>query len=304
MSNACLLLLHIGRHKTGTTAIQQQLQRLQKPLLRRSILVPETGLHQQQHLLFPAALLPNHPALPEGEPPDLDRLLPNLQAEWQSSKAQCCLLSSEVFSELAFRRPDAAQELLQRLATITERLHILQVVRPLEAFILSAIKHQLRNDHLLQQSPLSWAAHCRRKQNALDHFWLHSGWPHHSAPYNTQTVVPDLLQRALREADQLHSWPRLRRRLQTDVETRPNADELPAALYAAQVIQIVQRRSQELTPIGLAALATQLGERLPPMPDGSLEELINLPQQDTAEGDWERVQQTRAWQVLRSIMAS
>ena len=304
MSKARLLLLHIGRHKTGTTAIQQQLQRLQKPLLRRGILVPETGLHQQQHLLFPAALLPNHPALPPGEPPDLDRLLPNLQTEWQSSKAHCCLLSSEVFSELAFRDPDAAQELLKRLAQITERLQILQVVRPLDAFILSAIKHQLRNDHLLKRSPLSWAAHCRRKQNALDHFWLHSGWPHHSAPYNTQTVVPELLQRVLREADQLHSWPRLRRRLQADVETRPNADELPAALYAAQVIQIVQRRSRGSDPIGLAALASQLADRLPRLPDGCLEELINAPQQETAAGDWEIVQQTRAWQALRSIMAS
>ena len=303
MSNERLLLLHIGRHKTGTTAVQQQLQMLQKPLLRRGILVPETGLHQQQHLLFPAALLPDHPALRPGSPPDLDQLLPELQAEWQRSRAHCCLLSSEVFSELAFRCPDVAQELLQRLAMSADRLQILQVVRPLDDYVLSAIKHQLRNDHLLQRSPLSWATHCRRKQDALDHFWLHSGWPHSSVPYNTKTIVPELLQRVLREADQLRTWPRMSRRLLTKVDQRPNADDLPAALYAAQVIQIVQRRSQGSTPIGLAALAAQLGERLPPLSAECLKELINVPQQDTASGDWEIVKQTKAWHALRSILA-
>jgi len=184
-----------------------------------------------------------------------------------------------------------------------DRLQILQVVRPLDDYVLSAIKHQLRNDHLLQRSPLSWASHCRRKQDALDHFWLHSGWPHSSLPYNAQTVVPELLQRVLQEAHQLNTWPRLRSRLQKQVQTRPNADELPAALYAAQLIQIVQRRSQGSTPIGLAALAAQLGERLPPLSAECLKELINLPQQDTASGDWEIVQQTKAWHALRSILA-
>jgi len=61
-----LLVVHVGRHKTGSTAVQQQLQLLRQRLCRWGLLVPRTGLLQQQHLLFPASFMPGHPAVPPG----------------------------------------------------------------------------------------------------------------------------------------------------------------------------------------------------------------------------------------------
>ena len=206
MSRTRLLLIHVGRHKTGTTAVQKQLQTLQRPLRRRGVLVPSTGLSQQQHLLFPASCLPEHPALPPGPPPKPDALIQHLDQEWERSNAPCCLLSSEVFCELAFRQPTESQALLQQLHAITDQLRLLQVVRPLRDTTLSAIKHQLRNDHLLQRSPLSWAEHCRRKQTALDHHWSHSGHPLLTLPYSSHRIVDDLLQAVLREIGREATW--------------------------------------------------------------------------------------------------
>jgi len=77
MSRARLLLIHVDRHKTGTTAVRKQLQTLQRPPRRRGVLVPRTDLSQQQHLLFPASCLPEHPALPPGRPPKLDARIHN-----------------------------------------------------------------------------------------------------------------------------------------------------------------------------------------------------------------------------------
>ena len=303
MSRTRLLLIHVGRHKTGTTAVQKQLHTLQRPLRRRGILVPSTGLSQQQHLLFPASCLPEHPALPPGQPPKPDALIQHLDQEWERSKAPCCLLSSEVFCELAFRQPAESQALLQQLHAITDQLRLLQVVRPLRDTILSAIKHQLRNDHLLQRSPLSWAEHCRRKQTALDHHWIHSGHPLLTLPYSSHRIVDDLLHAVLREIGREATWPRLRRHLKQAQETRPNADELPEAIYAAQLIQIVQQQQAGQAPIGLATLWERIGQRLPTLPNGCFEALVNLPQQATAPDDWALIQTSEAWALLQPLLS-
>ena len=251
MSRTRLLLIHVGRHKTGTTAVQKQLQTLQRPLRRRGVLVPSTGLSQQQHLLFPASCLPEHPALPPGPPPKPDALIQHLDQEWERSNAPCCLLSSEVFCELAFRQPTESQALLQQLHAITDQLRLLQVVRPLRDTTLSAIKHQLRNDHLLQRSPLSWAEHCRRKQTALDHHWITadircSPCPTAAIALSTTCSRPCCGDRSRSDVATAAQTP------QTGAETRPNADELPEAIYAAQLIQIVQQQQAGKAPIGLA----------------------------------------------------
>ena len=302
MTRPRLLLIHVGRHKTGTTAVQEQLQRLRRPLQRRGILVPHTGLHQQQHLLFPAVLVPGHPALPPGPSPDLDTLLGQLDDEWKRSNSLCCLLSSEVFCELAYRQPAEAHALLLKLKLIADELCLLQVVRPLRDFVLSSVKHQLRNDHLLERSPLSWANHCRSKQEALDFFWLNSGITLCTMPYNSLNVVPNLLQRVLREADQLRTWPGLCRQLQAQIETRPNADELPEVFYAAQFVQIVRSLCYGRSPIGMSVLVRQVGHQLRSLAPGSLEYLVDLPHQPTIAGDWELVQQMKVWQQLKPIL--
>ena len=164
---------------------------------------------------------------------------------------------------------------------ICDQLQIVQVVRPLREYTLSAIKHQLRNDHLLQRSPLSWASHCRRKHESLDRFWLHCGLPHCSEPYNSQSVLEDVLQRVLKEADRFKTWPQLRKRLNVFPDSRPNSDHLSTALYAAQLIQIVLEQTKGNQPLGLAAFSAERGQDLPMLPVSHLEELVFLPQQDT-----------------------
>ena len=190
-----------------------------------------------------------------------------------------------MFCELAFRQPTESQALLQQLHAITDQLRLLQVVRPLRDTTLSAIKHQLRNDHLLQRSPLSWAEHCRRKQTALDHHWSHSGHPLLTLPYSSHRIVDDLLQAVLREIGREATWPRLRRHLKQAQETRPNADELPEAIYAAQLIQIVQQQQPARHLSAWPSCGNGSDNDSRPCRTG-VEALVNLPQQATAQDDW------------------
>ena len=98
------------------------------------------------------------------------------------------------------------------------------------------------------------------------------------------------------EADELKSWSSLQRQASFNDDSRPNSDHLLLVLYVAQFVQIVLKPSQGIIPIGIEALGDTLGKDLPVLHAGCLEELIDLPQQYTAEGDWEFVKNTQAWQ--------
>jgi len=284
------LLIHVGRHKTGSTSVQQCLQALEHPLGRLGVLYPHTGRLGGQHLLWPASALGTHPAVPPEQWCALEALQSALQEEQARRRPRLLMLSSEVFCELAYRQPQACEHLLTQLSSLGP-LRLLQVVRPLEGYVVSALKHQLRHDQLLERSPLSWAEHCRRKHQALDQFWVNSGYRLHTLPYGSADAVAPVLQAMLQELGQPQRLPWLLRQRQRLCPQRHNSDALPLALYGLQLLQICSGRARGEQPLPLAALREQLSEALPPLEPTAFRELALLGAAESPEADWQRLQE-------------
>lgn len=244
--NGDRLIVHVGRHKTGSTSLQQIFA--DQPLGRVGILYPKTARRGHQHAALPASML--------GSAPDCagaDRLLEGLAQEIGAMGPRLTLLSSEVFCELAKREPGRCSLLLAQLAE-RWRLELLQVVRPLPAYFLSALKHQLRAGTFVTRSPLSWYRHCQEKTATLDAFWTHAGYPLMTIPYDAvdacRPVVAHLAECAGLQAGAAH-------RLLTRIpRTRENSSLCSAATYAAYFVYLLAARACWL----LEPIDDQLGE--------------------------------------------
>jgi hypothetical protein len=186
------LILHVGRHKTGSSSLQRLLCNKCDVLHQRGILYPRTGRVADQHLGLPAAALGGHPALPPEFTTDQEQLKIALLEEFQEEGSPTGLLSSEVFCELAFRQPDACSVLL---AWLSERFRcwVIQVVRDPHSYGVSAVKHQLRQNGLADWTPLGWYRRCQHKHATLDRFWSNCSQPLITVPYDPENVVSGVL---------------------------------------------------------------------------------------------------------------
>lgn len=186
------LILHVGRHKTGSSSLQRLLCDKCDVLRQRGILYPRTGRIADQHLGLPAASLGRHPALPPEFTTDQEQLKIAFLKEFEEEGSRTGLLSSEVFCELAFRQPDACRALL---AWLSERFRcwVIQVVRDPHSYGVSAVKHQLRQNGLADWTPLGWYRRCQHKHAALDRFWSNCGQPLVTLPYDPENVVYGVL---------------------------------------------------------------------------------------------------------------
>lgn len=113
------IFIHVGLHKTGTTAVQKFLcDNAERLLRRRATLVPQSGrplLRGQQmlgHHALAWSLAPRY-APADWDAASFDALSANLVAEIGGSDAETVLLSSE---ELSLLDVDQLQRLQQRLA--------------------------------------------------------------------------------------------------------------------------------------------------------------------------------------------
>lgn len=98
--------LHIGAHKTGTTALQQTATENRAALRHRGLDYPEIALHQYAHHKLPFALVGNWPRhVPP--PPEPDVLLADLRTLIDRSPCPRVLLSSEEF--MCLPRPKIAR---------------------------------------------------------------------------------------------------------------------------------------------------------------------------------------------------
>jgi hypothetical protein len=186
------LILHVGRHKTGSSSLQRLLGDKCDVLRQRGILYPRSGRVADQHMGLPAAALGGHPALPQEFTTDLEQLKVALLREFEEEGSRTGLMSSEVFCELAFRQPDACRTLL---AWLSERFRcwVIQVVRDPHSYGVSAVKHQLRQNGLGEWTPLSWYRRCQHKHATLDRFWSNCGLPLITLPYDPENVVSGVL---------------------------------------------------------------------------------------------------------------
>ena len=242
------LLLHVGRHKTGSTSLQQALAATS--LRPFGVLYPGTGRIEAQHAGFPAALL----GLPRGSDDLFDAveaerclapLFAALEAEVATAGPELFVLSSEVFCELAKQRPQACLWLLEQFSSRWP-LQLLQVVRPLPDFFLSAFKHQLRDGTFAMRSPFSWYRHCRLKTQILDRFWLYSGQTLITQPYRPQDSSLQVFEAV---ADAVRLSGRNRRRLLAHLpRLRANAGYRNSALLVLYVCYLIRLRAWQVAP--------------------------------------------------------
>ena len=136
------LLVHVGPHKTGSTAIQEFCGSNRGPLAAAGFCYPRSGTWFAQHAALPASLMSGHPFIPrsllDGDP---ERVLDEIAREVPAGQAT--LLSSEAFWELLMFLPDAASRLFGLLMD-RYRLQVLMVERPPESRAWSGVKHAAR----------------------------------------------------------------------------------------------------------------------------------------------------------------
>lgn len=129
------LLLHIGPHKTGTTAIQGALQAARPELARRGVIYPGSGRQQRMPAL---AITNSHgvSGMREARMVEWERLVADVYA----ARRKRVVVSSESFVEA----DDAtAATIVEQLGG--DRVHVAVTLRPLARILPSAWQQLVRN---------------------------------------------------------------------------------------------------------------------------------------------------------------
>jgi len=136
------LFLHVGPHKTGTTAIQLFCERNRNELAKAGFWYPKAGLASGQHMVLPGCYISHHPHIPEsllgGSP---EKIVADIAAELPRGLTP--VMSSEVYWELFCNQPDAFESVLEVLGRRYD-VHIVVVERPVIERAWSAIKFKSR----------------------------------------------------------------------------------------------------------------------------------------------------------------
>jgi len=136
------LVLHVGPHKTGTTAIQEFCAANRDALAEAGYWYPSASRFHIQHIALPAAYLKEHPFIPasflDRDPAEVidsirDEVPPGFRV----------ILSSEVFWELLMASPSTFTSMLARLKCVY-RVTIVYFKRPKRDQAWSAMKHLAR----------------------------------------------------------------------------------------------------------------------------------------------------------------
>lgn len=132
------LTIHIGPHKTGTTALQSACAAGARTLLKAGVLYPKVCWHRPaQHRLAFAAKGRKLPG--NGAVPDFDAELRALSAALASARARRALISSE---ELFACPPEAILALRQALPDVT--VEVLTFLRRPDDFLVSSWNQKIR----------------------------------------------------------------------------------------------------------------------------------------------------------------
>jgi len=136
------LFLHVGPHKTGTTAIQLFCERNRNELAKAGFWYPKAGLASGQHMVLPGCYISHHPHIPEsllgGSP---EKIVADIAAE--VPRGLTPVMSSEVYWELFCNQPDAFESVLEVLGR-RYHVHVVVVERPVVERVWSAIKFKSR----------------------------------------------------------------------------------------------------------------------------------------------------------------
>jgi hypothetical protein len=177
------LLLHVGLHKTGTSAAQQLLYSKSADLKDHGILYPDSGIYGIHHALIPGCLIPEHPFLDRVQRSrNLDDYIDSLQAEVSQCNPALTIISSEVFGEI-LTDGNACLRLIAKLSLSFANTNILLTRRDLKTMSLSSLKHMQRE--LFAQlptgfdrafvDPIAIFSESISRFESMERFWHESG---------------------------------------------------------------------------------------------------------------------------------
>ncbi len=183
------VLLHIGPHKTGTTAIQSALREARPAMVEHGAIYAG---RERQHWL--AALAVTGGKGLSGEPPAQLRHWERLVQQVAAASAQRVVVSSEFFDDAD---DETARKIVEELGG--QRVHVLVTLRPLARILPSAWQQYVRNrlrasypdwlDTMFNKPPYSpptvtfWKRH--------QHDVLIERWASIVGPENVTVIVPD-----------------------------------------------------------------------------------------------------------------
>lgn len=172
------LLIHVGLHKTGTTALQETLDLNYTTLLSDNILYPRTGLFLSQHALIPGTLFTSHHALDSVErSKDPQHYLDPLGQEVKQHEPLLTIISSEVFTEVSWNKAGCLG-IIERLSRPFANTDILLTTRNVEGQALSSVCHILRDNMLGRcEDPVGLYFNMLKCLKTWYEFWQVSGLP-------------------------------------------------------------------------------------------------------------------------------
>lgn len=136
-------VIHIGLHKTGTSAVQHCLAGARATLLQAGVLFPETGFGTLKHPTSASASQGHNGfahAVRDGDERRFGNLVQRLEAEAAQAGARAVILSSEIFSAPACA---AAPDWWRRHIPATARVDVISFLRRQDHWIESYYKELL-----------------------------------------------------------------------------------------------------------------------------------------------------------------
>lgn len=141
----CKLYIHIGRPKTGTTAIQKYLAEHREELMGQRVLYPNCMIFDDAHHLLPIALLEDIPDVIQHIPKiKLSELKHDFDQEVERLKPDVIILSSEFFSLMT---PPARLECRETLKDFFSgyTVKIISYFREQVSYLESSYSQEVRN---------------------------------------------------------------------------------------------------------------------------------------------------------------
>jgi hypothetical protein len=225
------LILHIGRHKTGTTAIQHYLWTNRKILLQNhGLLYPESQVAGMQHSLIPGAHLKNHPFLPKDRITDPEILHAKLCEEASLNDPGLIVMSSETFCELACFDKQSFEEEINRFRS-DFHLTIIETFRDPVDMAFSSVKHLIRIErcmHSPANTILSVLKQSQQLSEVLDEICL----VRQRIPYKSRTMIEEFLASVNSLHESRLTRPLLELPIAKESSQRINSDDLSATFYA------------------------------------------------------------------------
>jgi hypothetical protein len=165
------LILHIGSHKTGTSAVQRAADDHRNTLLEQGLLYPKTGQwHDKSHHKWTFALWDE-----ASGPETLERLIAELKAERDllEHQADTILLSSEIIEKVPLN-PKLVRTLVSLLSQIAEEIECIYFVRRQDLLLESVFKQWVKDANIRLSDP--YAGFINSQKSKMDYLEVAQTW--------------------------------------------------------------------------------------------------------------------------------